>query len=856
MSKKYLLYVDILGFENLANEIAIEIGSSPDHVRQHILSESFVRTIEEGKNEYYYSHQGTDDYIIIFDSLEDLFTNLRRIVNIKIDQIKYDLIPIEAAIDIIDIDKDSLVEIKNTSNFISSLKSKIIEKYREHYKTQNQNKSVKDTFIVSTKKFNSSLEFYESEDWVPVGSDSIFMITKKRIDIIGRLFEFLNKASLPQTYRRIDKLYINPTNYDLMKDKLRKNKILFITGTQETGKTYSAIRLMWENFLEGYDVKYFPRINKDLTSTISHNLSNISDHLKPHTVIYFEDPYGRIEYVVNENLERNFATIVSQIKNNEDTFVIITSRTEVFKKFRLKKIGEMNFDEINVNFNLKTSYNIQQRERLLMEWAKAAGCKWLHFPDLVKHLIKLLESEKNLPTPLNIHDFCVASSRVTDIKSLDYLVGQKSKETSNSFADEFRTMEDDKMVFLSFLFVSNWFSIAFIKTNYEKIVNKMGIEYWSFQNMLKWFEDHQDKITKGNTIKFSHPSYSQTLEYLLKDPVINSKFKKVFNKILSELSLIHESRDQVLRVIAENFDLLEAHERDILLDDSKGKFLLLHYTIIKDKDTKLDINTKNALGKEGQFLFYSLSSTDSINQALELFDELVNWTLITDYIAYIEKRTEINYSTLLLRTICKILETRNEKVHKKFELFFKKLVSQHIDNLIKSAVLVSSRAEQDFINIVKNEDLVKRVIDLGLDVSEKLMKRRIASLQTKRFLRYDYPNYQRYKAGARLALTYYTSERKTNEDRVFDHIKEMITVFGFPEDVVTKIYDIHTKLHHYYLSTTHEPKRIASGIIYLSCKSNYHGDYSYRLHKRFGVNPTTTRKLAREILHHVDENSI
>jgi hypothetical protein len=51
-----------------------------------------------------------------------------------------------------------------------------------------------------------------------------------------------------QKYENIDKLFVPPNNYADVKNALQEDKVVFITGTKEYGKTYTAIRLLWEYF--------------------------------------------------------------------------------------------------------------------------------------------------------------------------------------------------------------------------------------------------------------------------------------------------------------------------------------------------------------------------------------------------------------------------------------------------------------------------------------------------------------------------------------------------------------------------------------------------------------------------------
>lgn len=72
---------------------------------------------------------------------------------------------------------------------------------------------------------------------------------------------FLEKiSSYDFWYQRIDDLYVAPLEYDEIKDALDKSRIVFITGTKEYGKTYTAIKLLWEYYRKEEYVREIPTI--------------------------------------------------------------------------------------------------------------------------------------------------------------------------------------------------------------------------------------------------------------------------------------------------------------------------------------------------------------------------------------------------------------------------------------------------------------------------------------------------------------------------------------------------------------------------------------------------------------------
>jgi len=100
-------------------------------------------------------------------------------------------------------------------------------------------------------------------------------------------------------------------------------------------------------------------------------------------------------------------------------------------------------------------------------------------------------------------------------------------------------MSDDKILFLSFLFISGHFDIDFVKATYQELVEELGLkDAWEFDRLLNWFKDDKIEIVDNKYIRFSHPSYTQSLKHILveEDGYISQINKKIFSKLLLKLA--------------------------------------------------------------------------------------------------------------------------------------------------------------------------------------------------------------------------------------------------------------------------------------------------------------------------------
>jgi hypothetical protein len=161
-------------------------------------------------------------------------------------------------------------------------------------------------------------------------------------------------------------------------------------------------------------------------------------------------------------------------------------------------------------------------------------------------------------------------------------------------------MTDDKILFLSFQFISD-FKVEFVRETYPKLVKELDLKgALGFDSVLNWFEgdkisisdEYSDKflqrilktlqklrdttqkyIENGterrvnqNTLQFSHPSYSDALPYLLVDDGDFTRInKEIFSKLMLKLSEKDEAAWAVALAVAANFDKLPDDVRNRVL---------------------------------------------------------------------------------------------------------------------------------------------------------------------------------------------------------------------------------------------------------------------------------------------------
>ena len=577
--KKYLIYMDILGFEGLAEKVASEKGIDQRDVREKFIDviKERVERLEVKDKIIGKKYGESDDWLLVTDALDKVFNCILEILDHNTGYRDYERIPLEIGVGTGEYDKWARFDGTNLiieDDTIKFYKTKIVGYYHTWYKKIHNNQSPKSTSIVLTesvyhglepldRKICQKIEYKYKKDDGREEVITFFTADVNKVQQRGRVFEFLEKIGYAgsKRYRRIDGVYVPPSEYRGMAKTLHEKRILFITGTPEYGKTYTAVRLMWEYYNNGYEPRWIKGREAAERMEVRRKLEDIRAELMHGHIIYFEDPFGTTKYERREGLEREIGVIIDSVGKVEDAHVIITSREEVFKEFEKEKISSKELKKFEKKLNIKKpSYDYEKRKEILLKWAEEENCKWLGNKELKELVLELIEDKDILPTPLSIKDFVGATTEIEKNYELKEEIKEKSKETAKVFAKEIENMCDDKILFLSFLSISDYFEVAFVRATYQELVGELNLkDAWEFDRILNWFKDDKISII-DKYIGFPHPSYSEALEHLLGEDRYPTRInREIFSKLLLRLSEKDETAGSfvwAVLAVADTFDEL------------------------------------------------------------------------------------------------------------------------------------------------------------------------------------------------------------------------------------------------------------------------------------------------------------
>lgn len=543
----YIIFIDILGFDKLAEEIGNKKEIEPRRIREYFLDviSNKVEDIEQCNLIIGKRYSESDDWTLCTDDIDKMFSIVFKVLDHDTGYRNYEKIPLQIVMGTADYDERA--KLKNVKlviedSTIDFYKSNVIPTFHDFYKKCN-GEAPRSTYVLLLESVYSKLEplkrmgcqkiehKFDSETKTFYNADLDKLIQN------GLLYKFLEEIGLSKSkiYDGIDDIFIAPLEFEEINNILEKNRIVIISGTKEYGKTFTSIKILWDFFRKGIEPTYISGEENEDRKTIREKLRNIQKELRPRSIIYFEDPFGKTRYEKNESLEREISTILQIIKDH-DSYVIISSREEIYKEF----IKESASGHILKHFQdsiciKKPSYDSKKREQMILNYAKKEGCKWLEVESLRKKMIELVSDVENLPTPLSIRQFTIATKNSMNEEELVEITKAKSIETVISFSKELKQMNEDRLLFLMFPFISPVFSPTFIEEKYTEIVDDLNIEgAMGFSSLFKWFE--KDKITIANDfVVFSHPSYYAAFEHVLFENNSNARIQKILQKVIENL---------------------------------------------------------------------------------------------------------------------------------------------------------------------------------------------------------------------------------------------------------------------------------------------------------------------------------
>lgn len=567
-------------------------------------------------------------------------------------------------------------------------------------------------------------------------------------------------------YKNLHTLYVKPTEYDDILDKLERDHVLFIIGEPHMGKTYTAMYLLWEYYQNGYETIHIRHDNLiQLLHQHDRNLKELLLKLFTPTnqcprIVHFDDPFGETLERRTDVFSGGLDTFLELARAFEHLRVVVTSRLNIFNEAVAEsRSGSSNLEELEKTLRVHTSYRREVLLDILQRDTRFYKPAWFSDEQIVAALNEKLP--EMLPAPHNI-EFFVRTSE--SLNSPDAVLAhvEESKKMISALASWMKHMSPHEQIFLmwveicsgsSFLFSNTFASVMDIEKAYKENLAYLfsegylpGIPAMPFSSAKDKFEtillERREETTGMLHLDFVHPSYHEAFWYAVKRKFPLSQWWE----------LLCANRDDILRNLDKSIDLVQLRmierygtiNRDLnqLLiisaesEDINEQFIALEHmlehteqfselpqfshavqSIVSKGDETMKINFLDLYHK----YFYLLPLTTLSTVAVLLFDE--NWAVrqkaktvispkLKDLPESIRQEDTLKIWEILSKLLSDVVPEYSD------DLYY--ILSRTYDERLKNNFANLTAAEICQLIQAQNEGIVANIINLADEVWDKL----------------------------------------------------------------------------------------------------------------------------------------
>lgn len=207
----YILFIDILGYQKLAEEISSKTDFETSHLRRFYFRDPLDQALYKFHNSINY-RQLTDNFLVFVYDLETVFEIIGEVSKLSIPFKNPIPIPLEIGLAKAELDED--FDPIDQDETIGILKMDLPKYYKEYYR-KNNDKRITSTFIVITKDFYESLSedrrlLCKKIDYTDEkGKEIIFYVAEQKMmqDVSGKGTNDIAKVKKFLDEIRIDSLW-------------------------------------------------------------------------------------------------------------------------------------------------------------------------------------------------------------------------------------------------------------------------------------------------------------------------------------------------------------------------------------------------------------------------------------------------------------------------------------------------------------------------------------------------------------------------------------------------------------------------------------------------------------------------
>lgn len=383
-----------------------------------------------------------------------------------------------------------------------------------------------------------------------------------------------------------------PLRFEDMKRDLRENRVIFLVSKSGYGATFTAIKLLWDYFQQGYTPRWLYWCREPTKGRCSLDFAmNFKYQFPPKSVTYYEDPFGK-EFFGRDKIigVSDFVNLLSFFKSNyvkkHNFFVIFSSSEEIFQEIENNHILPQDQTRFASLINIYSiEYDRDQKLQLLQKWGRFFGCNWTNGENFASVVAKLDPQVLENISPLFIRDLAMNSPKIKDDATLLEIIANSGADPVRLFAEDLKTKTLEEQYFIARSLIAPLINPSKAEERIEEFFHSHKIKRsTSYNNILIKYHSTRINVLANGLLELAHPSYVEALKYVLSQ---GSEFYKLFNQILF---FLHDKKlciHNVIWTILHVFNLLPPSSQEIAIqyvNDKKATRSLLFPILFHYKD--------------------------------------------------------------------------------------------------------------------------------------------------------------------------------------------------------------------------------------------------------------------------------
>lgn len=318
--------------------------------------------------------------------------------------------------------------------------------------------------------------------------------------------------------RNVEKFYVEPNEFEKIKDSLDEKNIVLILGDPGIGKTYTAIKLLFDYFKKGYTVRWISSLKREEREI---QIAKISE-CEPtcNEIFYIEDPFGRTCFENRAEIKEILLPLIYRFKNSQSK-LIITSRSEVFDSFSKETLNSHMLLEYSEEINIRRpSYSVSKL-LLIVKVYIDYYTSWKNKQVIIKIFEKYIKSRRLL-SPYSIYNIIRSFSKEPSVLELEECIFQfTNRDLSIPYSEGIKKLSVSHIIGLYVVYFLSGESFSMMQEVYNRaqsqICSQMSTIGLAFSSILETQQGY--RITQMGRIR---PSFR------LAHPIIEDVMLKLY----------------------------------------------------------------------------------------------------------------------------------------------------------------------------------------------------------------------------------------------------------------------------------------------------------------------------------------